>query len=141
VRTWSFLGEPEAEIQWDGRDESGKIVPDGRYSFRLKTTERGQFGASAPVELRVDTEKKAAVVSSDSRAFSPNGDGVKDTVRILPEVRSSDTPASWEVQVKPSAAERPSAPGAGRAPRPGRSSGTAKRTPPPRPRTGNIWPS
>ena len=104
VRAWTFLGEPDARVEWDGRDESGKIVPDGRYSFRLRAVDRaGNSGASAPVELRVDTEKKAAVVSSDARAFSPNGDGVKDAVRILPEVRSSDAPASWEVLVKPAA--------------------------------------
>lgn len=104
VRSWTFLGQPDARIEWDGRDEAGKIVPDGRYSFRLRAIDRaGNPGASAPVELRVDTEKKAAVVSSDARAFSPNGDGVKDAIRILPEVRSSDAPASWEVVVKPSA--------------------------------------
>ena len=105
VRSWNFLGEPDARIEWDGRDESGKIVADGRYSFRLKSTDRaGNSGAAAPVELRVDTEKKAAVVSSDARAFSPNGDGVKDSVRILPEVRSSDVPVSWEIVVKSSTA-------------------------------------
>lgn len=104
VRTWSFPGEPDARIEWDGRDESGKIVPDGGYAFRLRSVDRaGNAGASAPVNLRVDTEKKAAVVSSDARAFSPNGDGIKDTVRILPEVRSSDAPATWEVAVKPAA--------------------------------------
>ncbi|HRY80042.1 MAG TPA: FlgD immunoglobulin-like domain containing protein [Spirochaetia bacterium] len=104
VRTWSFPGEPDARIEWDGRDESGKIVPDGAYAFRLRSVDRaGNSGSSAPVNLRVDTEKKAAVVSSDARAFSPNGDGVKDSVRIVPEVRSSDAPASWDVVVKSSA--------------------------------------
>ncbi len=108
VRTWTFPSEPDARIEWDGRDESGKIVPDGRYAFRLKSVDRaGNPGASAPVELRVDTEKKAAVLSSDARAFSPNGDGVKDAVRILPEVRSSDAPVSWEVVVKAAAGGTP----------------------------------
>jgi flagellar hook assembly protein FlgD len=103
VRAWSFLGEPDDKIEWDGRDESGKIVPDGRYVFRLSTTDRaGNPGSSSATDLRVDTEKKAAVLSSDSRAFSPNGDGVKDTLRIIPEVRSSDIPASWEIVVKAS---------------------------------------
>lgn len=101
VRSWSFLGQPDSKIEWDGRDESGKMAPDGRYAFRLSTTDRaGNPGESSSIDLRVDTEKKAAVLSSDSRAFSPNGDGVKDTVKIIPEVRSSDVPASWEIVVK-----------------------------------------
>ncbi|NLJ45593.1 MAG: OmpA family protein [Treponema sp.] len=104
VRSWTFPGEPDARVEWDGRDEAGKIVPDGTYSFRLRSTDRaGNSGVSSVVSVRVDTEKKAAVLSSDALAFSPNGDGVKDAVRILPEVRSSDAPAAWEVVLKPSA--------------------------------------
>ncbi|MFA6504799.1 MAG: FlgD immunoglobulin-like domain containing protein [Treponemataceae bacterium] len=101
VQTWNFQNTPEARLEWDGRNENGRVVADGLYEFRLFAIDRaGNFGSVEIPSIRVDTEKKAAVVSVDARAFSPNGDGVKDTVRILPEVRSIDAPSSWEIKAK-----------------------------------------
>lgn len=101
VRVWEYIETPDARLEWDGRDESGRVVSDGVYSFRLSATDRaGNYGEAKIAAIRVDTEKKAAVISVDARAFSPNGDGIKDTVRIIPEVRSTDSPASWEIVVR-----------------------------------------
>jgi len=108
VRTWEFIEKPDSKISWDGRNESGRVVEDGVYSFRISAIDRaGNSGSAEVPAVRVDTEKKAAVISVDARAFSPNGDGVKDTVRILPEVRSSDAPSSWEINIRALAGNNP----------------------------------
>lgn len=100
VRTWRFLGEPDERLSWDGRDEAGRVAADGAYRYRLSAVDRaGNSWTSAPVEVKIDTEKKDAFLSTDRRAFSPNGDGVADALRLLPEIRATDAPASWELGV------------------------------------------
>ncbi|MBN1241399.1 MAG: OmpA family protein [Spirochaetales bacterium] len=100
IRTWRFIGEPDERLSWDGRDEAGRVAADGTYRYRLSAVDRaGNAWTSAPVEVKIDTEKKDAFLSTDRRAFSPNGDGVADTLRLLPEIRATDAPASWELGV------------------------------------------
>ena len=33
------LGVPPAHVMWDGKDENGMTLPDGRYQYRLVVTD------------------------------------------------------------------------------------------------------
>ncbi|HOX48652.1 MAG TPA: FlgD immunoglobulin-like domain containing protein [Spirochaetales bacterium] len=101
ARTYSFGSEPDASVEWDGADDAGKPVPDGVYSYRLKAVDRaGNAFSSAPASVALDTEEKAARLSADQRAFSPNGDGQKDVIRFLPQVQAADRLRSYELVVE-----------------------------------------
>jgi hypothetical protein len=69
-------------FDWDGRDDAGKIVPDGFYRLRL------HFGGQhrtivMPRGTIVDTKRPTVtLVSIKPRVFSPNGDRVHDLVSI-----------------------------------------------------------
>jgi outer membrane protein OmpA-like peptidoglycan-associated protein/flagellar hook assembly protein FlgD len=108
VRNFSFGSAPDATVEWDGNDDSGKPVPDGLYSYRLKSTDRAGNGfASAPISLSLDTAKKEVRLSADSRAFGPNGDGQKDSLRLSTQVQRPETVRSYELTIAPADSKAP----------------------------------
>jgi outer membrane protein OmpA-like peptidoglycan-associated protein/flagellar hook assembly protein FlgD len=101
VRSWSMGAQPEAKLEWEGADDQGKPVADGNYSFVLSATDRaGNAFRSAPVTVALDTEKKAVRIAADQRAFSPNGDGQKDSVKLTVSVLAKEKLRSFEVTVE-----------------------------------------
>ncbi len=101
VRTYTFGPEPDGEVEWDGADDSGKPVPDGVYLYRLSSTDRaGNAFASAPASVSLDTEEKAARLSVDMRAFSPNGDGQRDQLKITPQLSALGQLVGYELGIE-----------------------------------------
>jgi len=93
-------GKPE-QWAWDGTDGKGTLLPDGAYSFVVKSVDRaGNPGASVPAQVRIDTEKKSVMLSSDLKAFSPNGDGSKDALTLVASVQARENAAEWRLRVK-----------------------------------------
>jgi len=41
VRTFYGEGEPPVRIEWDGRDDSGRIVPPGNYNYHYRVVDSG----------------------------------------------------------------------------------------------------
>ncbi|MDR1429516.1 MAG: gliding motility-associated C-terminal domain-containing protein [Spirochaetaceae bacterium] len=104
VRTFRFTGRPEPRVEWDGRDDSGRPVPDGDYEYRLTATdEAGNTGTSNVLRFSLSTADTPVMISADSRAFSPNGDGVKDTINILPQIQVREGISSYTVDILDSA--------------------------------------
>lgn len=69
-------------VRWDGRDDAGEVVPDGVYRLRV-SLQRVDRTIMFPHEIRVDTDAPALeIVDVRPRAFSPDGDGRRDTVTI-----------------------------------------------------------
>lgn len=67
---------------WDGRDDSGRVVPAGTYKPRLHLA-RDHRTILMPNPIHVDTSApQVSVVSVKPRVFSPDGDGRSDFVRI-----------------------------------------------------------
>jgi flagellar hook assembly protein FlgD len=68
-------------LAWDGRADSGRVVPDGRYRLRVRFREEGTI--DVPGSIQVDTSppvvRLEAIVPD---TFSPDGDGRADEVAI-----------------------------------------------------------
>lgn len=87
VRSYVWYGSPPASIEWNGRDNRGRMVPDGTYSYRLRATDRaGNDGRSNSVVFTKDTRRTPLSLTAASSHFSPNGDGVKDTMAVRVDV-------------------------------------------------------
>jgi len=100
IRTFRFSGIPPARIEWDGITDSGALAPDGRYTYELFTIdEAGNAGGSNMVEMDIDTRDTPVAISTNYRAFSPNGDGVKDTINLIPQIQEKDGILSWKIDV------------------------------------------
>ena len=70
-------------FEWDGRDDAGDVVADGRYRLRVHLAEQRRT-IVIPNPIRVDTEKpRVELVRVRQRAFSPDGDKRNDRLRIL----------------------------------------------------------
>jgi len=67
---------------WDGRDDSGKVVPDGVYRATLRLVDEGRT-FEFPDEIRVDaTPPTIESVEPKHSVFSPDGDGRADRVDL-----------------------------------------------------------
>jgi hypothetical protein len=83
-------------VAWDGRDDLGRVVPDGLYRPRL-TLESGARSFVLPTPIRLDTRAPRITVTSVSpKVFSPDGDGRKDQVVVRYKV---DEPAHGILRV------------------------------------------
>ncbi len=53
VRTWSGTGPLAQEWSWDGKDDSGRLLPDGKWTLTLKAVfpKRTSFSEAASVEI------------------------------------------------------------------------------------------
>ncbi len=90
VRTFALGPAPDSTLVWDGRDSNGKIVADGQYGYRLFATDRaGNTGSSPIVKVEVNTEKADVILQVNTTAFSPNGDGSKDTLVFTPVLKAA----------------------------------------------------
>jgi flagellar hook assembly protein FlgD len=99
VQSVKFAGKVDPEFVWDGTDEKGALVPDGTYSFALKSVDRaGNPGSSTPIAVKVDTEKKSVMLGSDLKAFSPNGDGVKESLSLIATIQAKDNVAEQRLE-------------------------------------------
>jgi flagellar hook assembly protein FlgD len=79
--TWT--GEAAERFVWRGRNPAGEVVEDGEYMYTLSATDRaGNTGSIDPIAVIVDTAPRPLDLAASTTAFSPNGDGTKDTVEL-----------------------------------------------------------
>ncbi|MGM0673119.1 MAG: FlgD immunoglobulin-like domain containing protein [Spirochaetota bacterium] len=100
VKTWSWEDSAPEAISWDGRDDDGDFVPDGVYQYEIESTDRA--GNSTEEELTniiLDTRPTPVNISIDTAYFSPNDDGVKDRIRLLPEVPVTSGLERWSIEI------------------------------------------
>jgi len=101
VRILTWRGTADPVFQWDGRTDDGTLLPDGDYTYVLSATDRaGNTGASKPITLRIDTQKKPVRVSTDVAYFSPFGGGTKTKIKIIPSLAVTTGIEGFVVRVK-----------------------------------------
>jgi hypothetical protein len=70
------------QFEWDGRDDAGRVVPDGRYRLRVRLA-REHRTILMPNPVVVDTRPPhVRILGLDKPAFSPDGDGRDDSVTV-----------------------------------------------------------
>ncbi len=100
ITKFQWRGKADVELKWDGLDDEGHLAKDGVYTYRLFATDRaGNFGGSRTVTCTLDTEETPVILFASEKEFSPNGDGVKDTVLLIPHVKKKTGVNSYELRV------------------------------------------
>jgi len=70
------------DFAWDGRDNDGRLVPEGRYRPRVDLGNADRT-IVLPNPIRVDTTRPRVIeVDARPRVFSPDGDGRSDRVKV-----------------------------------------------------------
>lgn len=71
-------------IEWDGRDDGGRVLPEGEYQPRIRL--RGEHQTiTLPNPIRIDVTPPVlqdVSVTPRTRVFSPDGDGRRDRVTV-----------------------------------------------------------
>ena len=100
VRTFRFSGTPPRRHSWNGITNAGALAPDGTYTYTLFGTDpAGNIGRSNSVDFELNTKETPVFITTDLRAFSPNGDGVKDAINIIPQLQERDGINTWRIDV------------------------------------------
>ncbi len=101
VRTFTWKNSEPKNIDWDGKDDDSVAVPVGAYTYRLTSTDRsGNINDSAQINnIIYDAIPRAVNMMVQGSPFSPNGDGTKDTIDILPSMSTSAGLINWEINV------------------------------------------
>jgi len=101
VKTFRFTGAPPSRLTWDGINDAGSLAPDGLYTYELSSTDpAGNTGKSGVVLFEIFTKDVPVLISTDLRAFSPNGDGVKDTINLIPQIKETDGILTWKIDIQ-----------------------------------------
>lgn len=94
VRSFEGFDAPEKELNFDGKDGNGAILPDGTYQATLSALYRnGNNPKSGTAPFIIDTTAPEVSVKPESSRFSPDGDGTKDSVTFLQTTSRED---SWK---------------------------------------------
>ena len=101
IKTVQFGATPDTTFTWDGRDDAGKLAGDGHYGYRLASTDRaGNTGYSNVASVELNTEKADLILQQNFSAFSPNGDGVKDTITFTPVIKAATAVAKYSLTIR-----------------------------------------
>ncbi|AEF85932.1 OmpA family protein [Treponema primitia ZAS-2] len=93
-------GKPEP-ITWDGTGDDGHIVADGVYSYRISATDKGENSESASLEnIIVSTIQPKVSLTLNDAFFSPNGDGIKDTLILSAAVPVKEGILGWTLNIQ-----------------------------------------
>ena len=88
-----FTGEKDFPdlVPLDGKDRNGRPLPDGLYSVMFGLNfESGNHPETYFKFIKIDTTPPTIEASANLNAFSPNGDGAKDTVSFVHKITSGE---------------------------------------------------
>ena len=100
VRSFRFTGTPPAELRWDGHGESGTFASDGDYIYQLTATDQaGNTGKSNVLRFRMSTVDTPVMITTDVRAFGPEGNGPRKSINLTSQVQVRDGVRSYQIKV------------------------------------------
>ncbi len=89
---------------WDGRDTAGNLLPDGDYRYVLASTDQADNTARGDLLITLNTVP-AEIPPPEVRIglrpnpFSPDGDGVDDTITISLNLKAETEIVSWDARI------------------------------------------
>lgn len=100
VLTKQWIGRSPDNFTWDGRDKQGNVVPDGTYGYSIESIdEAGNSVKSIPRDITVSTVSTSIELTRNMQTFSPNNDGVKDSILFTPAVDITEGIREWTASV------------------------------------------
>ncbi len=99
VRAYNWQGTVPS-FSWDGTDDAGNKLDDGKY--RIVFTSTDVAGNSATTEipnLTIDKRETKAFVTAEESAFSPNGDGFKETQEFKIKTTLNEGIEKWSFDI------------------------------------------
>lgn len=99
VRTFTWQGTVPS-FDWDGTDENGNLVEDGKYSVAIECTDAaGNKGSSKIEGITLDKREAKAYITTELDGISPNGDGILDEQKFNIKATLTEGISSWTFDV------------------------------------------
>ncbi|MCL2067152.1 MAG: OmpA family protein [Treponema sp.] len=93
-------GSPRQRV-WDGRDDSGRVAPDGVYSYRIGATDRAQNSADAALNnIILDTREAGVFVTSSVSAIAPKIGEYMTLVDFNIHLSLTDGVENWRLELR-----------------------------------------
>jgi len=106
VRSFRFNGTPPTELRWDGHGESGTFAADGEYTYELYAIDQaGNTGRSNVLRFRMSTVDTPVMITTDLRAFGPEGNSPRKAVNLTPQIQVKEGVVSYRIEVQNSAGQ------------------------------------
>ncbi|MFW6180596.1 MAG: gliding motility-associated C-terminal domain-containing protein [Spirochaetota bacterium] len=100
VKEFTWTGNPPVEIVWDGRDDTGKPLPEGGYTYTVQGEDRAGNRSQAMItNIVLTTTYESVSLEADAWGISPNDDGFLDTVTFENRISSTDGLVSWKFEL------------------------------------------
>lgn len=100
VAEYRWSGVPETVV-WDGTRRDGSPAPDGEYRYVLSSTDRAGNSFSTELDdIVIDRRSFPVTLTVSPLAFSPDDDGVQDTVRFVIRAGGRDQIEDISLSVK-----------------------------------------
>lgn len=102
VRTYIWSDSAPGDVLWDGTDDAGTKLDDGIYSYELSSTDlAGNASEIYTVEgITLNARTPAIAMELDRTYFSPDGDGIMDTITVRTEVENREEVAEWSATLR-----------------------------------------
>jgi outer membrane protein OmpA-like peptidoglycan-associated protein/flagellar hook assembly protein FlgD len=101
VLTYKWVETAKPRLSWDGRGETGNLLDDGVYYYQLVAEDRaGNRSESRRLRFELDTKETEVLLTAGSELFSPNGDGRKDSIRLLPKLQDPGDVVSYRLTIE-----------------------------------------
>lgn len=103
VKTFSGVGEAPASLIWDGKNDERALLPDGGYAAVLFAQDTlGNKSQTPPKNVTIGATRPTVIVQADKEVFSPNADGIKDSVGFALSVKSFNALREWALKIQDS---------------------------------------
>ena len=102
VRTFSWKNSAPQTCTWDGKNNDGIAVDEGVYTYRISAVDRAG-NSSEPAQVMniiYDAVPRSVDMAVAGSPFSPNGDGVKDSVQLSLSMPNPSGLLNWSVTVR-----------------------------------------
>ncbi len=100
IRRYEGKGALNGDLSWDGRSDGKEMAPDGPYACTFWTQDKAHNAVTlAPKTVTVGARIPDVAVAASLPDFSPNADGVMDTVSFGVTVRSFNKIRSWTLDI------------------------------------------
>ncbi|MBO5137675.1 MAG: OmpA family protein [Spirochaetaceae bacterium] len=100
VREYIWEGNAQS-FDWDGTDESGNLVEDGEYNIIVSSQDAaGNTGSAKIQNLTLDVRETKIYLTASEEAFSPNGDGFKDSQVFSIRTTLNEGIETWSFEIK-----------------------------------------